>query len=275
MGNITVAIKRFLGNKNTVTIIGVIAGIAVLYFGYNWRVNQAIEPQKVPYAKVAIDGNTLITQDMIGTVEVSKNMINTAPNLVTSSGSVLGKYVRWDTTVAEGSLFYKTQLATEEELPNSVLKNIPDGYTLYRLGVNMQSTFANSIMPGNYIDLYYKFTDDDNYIVFGKFIESIEVLAVKDAQGQHVFSSTSQGIPAELLFAVPNDYFQLLKKSDYIKTNNVEIVPVPRNKDYSENPTATQITSEAIKAFINAKAVNAEQNVGNNPITPNTNNPTE
>ena len=51
MNNLLVGIKRFLGNKNTVTIIGVLAGIAVLYIGYNWRVKQAIEPKSVPYAK--------------------------------------------------------------------------------------------------------------------------------------------------------------------------------------------------------------------------------
>ena len=35
MGNIMISIKRFLGNKNTVTILGVIVGIVVLYFGYS------------------------------------------------------------------------------------------------------------------------------------------------------------------------------------------------------------------------------------------------
>ena len=52
-----ISIKRFLGNKNTVTILGVIIGIVVLYFGYNIRVKQAVEPQQIPYAKVEIASN--------------------------------------------------------------------------------------------------------------------------------------------------------------------------------------------------------------------------
>ena len=76
MNNLLVGIKRFLGNKNTVTIIGVLAGIAVLYIGYNWRVKQAIEPKSVPYAKQEIAANTLITTDMIGSVKVSKSMVD-------------------------------------------------------------------------------------------------------------------------------------------------------------------------------------------------------
>ena len=35
MGNLGVGIKKFLSNKNKVTIIGVVAAVCVLYFGYN------------------------------------------------------------------------------------------------------------------------------------------------------------------------------------------------------------------------------------------------
>lgn len=264
MGNLGISIKRFLGNKNTVTIIGVLAGIAVIYFGYNWRVNKAIEPLTVPYAKEEIPGNTLITPDMIGTVKVSKGMVDTTPNLITNQGQVRGKYVRYDTTIPKGALFYESQLMLEEELPNSVTRDIAEGHTLYSLSVDMHSTYSNSIMPDDYIDLYFKAVNDSNYVVFGKFIESIKVLAVKDSTGEHVFSSSSNGKPAELLFAVPDNYYLLLRKAGFIRSNNIEIIPVPRNKDYSENPTDTAITSEEIKAFINSKAIDAAQNPGTN-----------
>lgn len=259
MGNIGISIKRFLGNKNTVTIIGVLAGVVVLYLGYNWRVNQAVEPQSVPFAKMTIAGNTEITSDMIGSIKVSKNMVDTTRNLVTSAGQVVGKYVKYDTTIPEGALFYASQLMTEEDLPNSVIKDIPEGYAVYSLKVDLHSTYGNSIMPKDYIDLYFKAVDDNNYIVFGKFIESIQVLAVKDSAGHHVFTSNSNGIPSELLFAVPDDYFLLLKKAGYIRTNSIEIIPVPRNKNYTDKPGETQITSEEVKAFINAKAIDARQ----------------
>lgn len=266
MGNIGISIKRFVGNKNTVTILGVIGGIIVIYFGYNWRVNQAIEPQSVPFAKVEILGNELITNDKIGTIKVSKNMVETTQNLITNQAQVRGKYVRYDTTIPKGGLFYSSQLMVEEQLPNSVIKDIPEGYTLYSLGVTLHSTYGNSIMPDDYIDLYFKAVNDNNFVMFGKFIESIKVLAVKDAAGEHVFSSSSKGVPSELLFAVPDHYYLLLRKSDFIRTNNIEIIPVPRNKDYSENPTDTVITSEEIKDFINSKAVDARQNPGTDII---------
>jgi hypothetical protein len=255
MGNLGVSIKRFLGNKNTVPILGVLVGILVLYIGYNWRVNQAVEPQTIPYAKQEISANKAITQDMVGTIKVSKSMVDTTANLVTSSGQVIGKYVKYDTTIPEGSLFYKSQLMTEEQLPNYIIKDIPKCYTVYSLPVSLHSTYANSIMPGDYIDLYFKAIDDEGKIIFAKMIESIQVSAVRDESGKSVFSSeSSSGIPSELIFAVPNDLFLLLKKSDYIGSNSIEIVPVPRNQNYTENPGATQVTSTAIQDFINARS---------------------
>lgn len=273
MNNILVGIKRFLGNKNTVTIMGVLAGIAVLYIGYNWRVKQAIEPKSVPYAKQEITANTLITNDMVGSVKVSKSMVDSTQNLATSNNQVVGKYVAYDSTIPEGSLFYKSQLMTEEQLPNYIVRNIPEGYTVYSLEVNSHLTYANSIMPNDYIDLYFKAMDDENKVIFTKLIESIKVIAVKDSQGKSVFSSESKNSqPAELVFAVPDDMFLLLKKSDYITSNSIAIVPVPRNANYTENPNATQVASDVIIDFILSKSAYIPENTTNSTDDNNTNN---
>ncbi|MCI7554350.1 MAG: Flp pilus assembly protein CpaB [Tenericutes bacterium] len=273
MNNILVGIKRFLGNKNTVTIMGVLAGIAVLYIGYNWRVKQAIEPKSVPYAKQEIAANTLITNDMVGSVKVSKSMVDSTQNLATSNNQVVGKYVAYDSTIPEGSLFYKSQLMTEEQLPNYIVRNIPEGYTVYSLEVNSHLTYANSIMPNDYIDLYFKAMDDENKVIFTKLIESIKVIAVKDSQGKSVFSSESKNSqPAELVFAVPDDMFLLLKKSDYITSNSIAIVPVPRNANYTENPNATQVASDVIIDFILSKSAYIPENTTNSTDDNNTNN---
>ena len=42
MNNLIVGIKKFFTNKNTVTVVGVVLAIIVLYAGYNMRINQAI-----------------------------------------------------------------------------------------------------------------------------------------------------------------------------------------------------------------------------------------
>ena len=63
MGNLVGTIKRFLGNKNTVTILAVLAGVIMLWYFYNYRVNQAITTIRIPYAIEAIDAGKKIESD--------------------------------------------------------------------------------------------------------------------------------------------------------------------------------------------------------------------
>ena len=274
MGNILTTVKRFLSNKNTVTILGVLLGILVLYIGYNYRVKQATTPVTVPYAKEELSSRTLITSDMIGYMEVSSSVVKESPNLITNAQQLINQYVAFGTTIPANSLFYKTQVLSSDEMPDSAFENIPDGYTLYSLNVDLHSTYGNSIYPGNYIDLYFKGIDETQKVMFGKMIESIEVYAVKDSQGNHVFETTVESrTPAELLFAVPNDMYELLMKAGYISGSSIEIIPVPRNKSYSLSPGETVVSSDYIRNFILSKSATIPQNITTTtPTTDNNNN---
>ena len=261
MGNFLTTLKRFVGNKNTVTFGGIIIGIIVLYVGYSIRVNQAIKPVTVPYAKVKIGSKELITEDMIGYMKVSSSVVANSPNIITNASQIIGKYASYGTVIPSSSLFYKEAVVEKKELPDSAFADIADGHTIYSLGVNLHTTYGNSIYPDNYIDLYLKASDESGKIIFGKLIESIKVLAVKDSQGNHLFEETIETrVPAELLFAVPDDMYLLLMKAGYV-SGGIEIIPVPRNASYSAKPGETSVASDYIKNFILSKTATIPDNV--------------
>ena len=58
MKKFLVGVKKFFSNKNTVTIVCVLGAILVIYFGYNYRIDQITSPVRVPYAKVEIQPRT-------------------------------------------------------------------------------------------------------------------------------------------------------------------------------------------------------------------------
>lgn len=255
MGNSGFSLRRFLSNKNTVTILAVVIGVIFLYIAYNMRVKQAIEPKTIPVANRKLTANTTITDDMIEYVDVTSSFIRKSPNLVTEVNQLRGKKIAPGNSIPERGLFFTDQLSTSDENIDSTTANIPDGYTIFELPVNLEKTYGNSIYPGNYIDLYLKAIFDNGSLVYGKFIESIEVLDVRDSQGKHVFDGgESSGTPSVLLFAVPDDMHLLLNKARLINTNSIEIYPVPRNASYSENPGETVVKSEFLKNFILAKS---------------------
>ena len=156
MNNLSLKIKGFLTNKNTVTILLVVVGIFVLWFGYNYRINQKTNPTSVPYARVNIPARTKITADMVGTTDVPTAMIKGA--IITDTKDIINKYARNDTSIPEGSLFYAGTVVEEKDLPDSIIYDYPadEGYTLVNLSVTTETTYGNKMYPGNYIDIYIK-----------------------------------------------------------------------------------------------------------------------
>lgn len=263
MGNINNGLKKFLSNKNTITVLGVVAAIAVLYIAYNMRVKSAINPVNVPYAKEQIKGGVQITSDMIGIRQVPPSMLE--GEVLTNQGDIIDKYSSADTVIPKGSLFYKRAVVEREQLPDSIILDYPKGYVLYNLSVDTSSTYGNSVYPGNYVDIYLKAvynlpegTNDANAnkIMLGKLISNIKVIAVKDASGQSVFSNLDeQKSPAMIVFAVPEEYYILLKKAEYLRTYDSTLILVPTNESLKDEPGDLEISSESLKEWINAVTV--------------------
>ena len=252
------SIKRLIGNKNTVTFLGVVASIAILVIGYNMRVKGQISPMSVPYAKTDIKSRTLITSDMVGRIKISSSYVSQASNLKTSVSEVVNSYASYKTSIPKGSLFYDESVVNADEMPDAAFANIPDGDTVFALPVNDEKTFNNSIRAGSYIDLYMSVTnpENDDKVIFAKLVESIRVLAVKDNNGNNILKNSSlYGSPTQLLFSVDEDMFLLLKRAMLIRSVNVDIEPVIRNQNYTTNPNQTQVSSEQLREFINARVL--------------------
>lgn len=262
MNNMKTGLKRALTNKNTVTILGVILAVIVLYVGYNWRVKSATNPISVPYAVKTISAGTEITEDMVGVTDVPPAMLK--GDVIRDKQAVVGKYAMADTVIPEGSLFYGRAVAEQEQLPASIILKYPKGYVLYYMSVNMETTYSNSIYPNNYIDVYLKSSLRQNdvstsKVTFGKLLENVKVLAVRDSNGKNVFANVDENsVPSQLIFAVPQEYYLLLKKAEYLRSFNTELLPVPTAESLKSNPGDLKLTSDSLKQFINDNTVYAQ-----------------
>ena len=249
MNNLSMSMKKFLGNKNTVTIIGVVLCLFILYFGYNYRINQKVVTARLPYANQTIQPRTEITADMIGWMDVPVEFL-TDSQYYRSNDDIIGKYSNYNTVIAKGSLFYTDLVTDSANLPNSAFFEIKNEDTPINYRVNMDTTYANSMMPGDYINIYFKGQADDGSIMFGKFINNIEILAVKDAQGRHVFENTTEArTPSYMLFALPEDFHILFRKALYLQNSaGVEITLVPATGEITEEDKVEVV--EEIKNYI-------------------------
>ena len=261
MGNLTTSFKKFLQNKNTVTVLGVVIAIIVLYFAYTMRINSAINPITVPYAAQQIPAGTQITESMISAREVPPAMLE--GDVIQNKGEIIDKYSAADTVIPEGSLFYKRSVVEKEQLPANIILEYPKGYVSYNLMVDADSTYRNSVYPGNYIDIWLKAVNkltedqinagnpDADKIMYGKLLSNIQVLAVKDAAGQPVFQNIDENrTPAMIVFALPEEYFTILKKASYMRNYDTTIELVPTNESLKDEPGEIS-SSDQLKNWIN------------------------
>lgn len=262
LDDIKVNIKRFFSNPNTLTFILVIVLIVIVYFFYNYLVKKVTSPISVPYATQLITPKSEINTNMVATVKISGTFTSTSGSgLAQTSREVINRYVADGFQIPKYSFFYTEALTNEEVANDTAFTDLPDNYTIYRLDVDFHSTYGCSIMPGNYIDLYIESTYNgdtggETKVIFEPFIKSIRVEKVVNEKGNDIFSVENNDNevlkPTSLYFSVPIEYYELLKKSEKIRTE-VKIIPVPRNAGYSENPDNTEIVNDAIIDFIEAE----------------------
>lgn len=252
MNNLSNSMKKFISNKNTVTILGVVLCIIILYLGYNFRINQKVSLTKVPYANQTIQPKTEITSSMISYMNVPASFL--VGSYYKSAEDLVGKYSNYNTIIAEGSLFYTDLVVNSNVLPDSAFIDLEEGYTPISYRVNMDSTYANSMMPNDYINIYFKAKDDNGTIMFGKFISNVKILDVKDSSGQHVFENTEEArTPAYMLFALPEDMHLLFRKAIYLESSyDVELILVPNTQELTREDTVF-VSSSDIQNFINEK----------------------
>lgn len=259
-------LKNLLANKNVVTILGAVLIVIVLYAFYMWRVNSAINPISIPYAKQTIGPRTKITSEMIEYVDIQQSSIK-GDVLFNAERDIINMYTNINCTIPEGSLFYKGLIVRYEELADSFLIDMPkdvDGNYMeaYNFKVDTNTTYGNSIYPGNYVDIYFIRKDDNlqsGKVVYGKVASNVKVLAVKDSDGNHVFENiiTENRQPKQIIIAVTDELLSLLRVAE--KISGSELILVPTNVSYRYESTeqiTTAISDEDIKTYIEQNRAN-------------------
>ena len=255
MNNITASVQRFMKNKNTVTILGIVIILIILYIGYSTQINNAVQPVSVPVATETIQPRTEITSDMVETIDMPS--VSIKENVIVNRNNIIGKYSNINAVIPKGSMFYTDAVISKSELPDSVFVKVKKGDVVYNFPVDMESTYGNSIYPGNKIDIYMKTGNgEDEKVMLGKLVKNVEVLAVKDSSGKNVFENTEEDrTPARLIFGVPEDITLLLRKASYMESLGVELFPVPHGGKVSTEG-ATEVSTQQLADYIDAHAVN-------------------
>ncbi len=262
MGNFSSSFKRLIANKNTITILGLLIGVAVIVVGYYMRIEAATKPVTLWVANKQLEPQTIVTQDMLTTIKMPEREVRKIDNIIRQQSLIVGKAVHYNTTIPKNGFFYTTSLLSEDDMPDSVYGDMPDGHGVFILETKnfsgLEPVPVNRIMPGQYIDIYFmtkvKSGVNANKWAGDYFLKSVQVKAVEDSQGRDVFKSEKAGTPTKFYFTFEDSLATLLSNAVTIDSSSgtgttFKFIPRPRNKNYTEKP-AKMYVDEGIRQMI-------------------------
>ena len=179
--------------------------LALLYVLFRITVSFTVGLTSVYIAACDIPPRTKITEDYMQEISVPKAYVQEYAYI--SEGDILGKYTQIYGMIPAGSLFYKSMLYNEEDLPDRPITQLKEGETAYTLETDLAG--IGSITAGMYVDVHFSASRKDSYLS-GSLLENVRVISVKDHKGLSLDDPQSTGIPYFAELAVKREYVDLL-----------------------------------------------------------------
>lgn len=259
--------KRKGLSRELVTIIGVLAIVAILYITYTYQLNKNLEIiNRVPVARQKIYAGTKITDADLDYIDVPASTLNTV-QAITSAQDIIGKYVNYDTIIPANSFFYSEALSATDTAPNSIFKDLVEQDAAIMIAVDLEKTYGNSIMPGDVVDIYADAINVDSkgkieYIT-GPLVTGAKVLAVLDGSGENVFANHEKKLyPSYFVFTLNSEIIKLIRKAQKLSASqySMDLYPVVDGKTYRTDGTSTLVNQSQIVDLIENATVDIKDN---------------
>ncbi len=259
--------KRKGLSRELVTILGVLAIVAILYITYAYQLNKNLEIiNRIPVAKEKIAAGTKITSDHLQYIDVPASTLRTV-DAITSAQDIIGKYVNYDTIIPANSFFYEEALSATDTAPNSIFKDLVEQDAAIMIGVDLEKTYGNSIMPGDVVDIYADAINTNSkgvveYIT-GPLVTGAKVLAVLDSTGANVFANHENKLyPSYFVFTLNSEIIKLIRKAQKLSGSQyaMELYPVVDGKTYRTDGTSTLVNKSQIVDLIENATVDIKDN---------------
>lgn len=182
-------VKLFIKKHKAIVSMVLITGVAIaFYLSYQSAVTRAKQLIPIPVTNKYLSAGQTITEGDITYIEMPASAV--VENVYTEIQDIVGKAVNSHDSLAENSLFYEDLIKPTEELKDVSLYDLKAGEIAITVSTDIQSSYANSILPGHQIDLYFTGTgiepnseDQKEKVVYGELVEAARVLAVYDEAG--------------------------------------------------------------------------------------------
>ena len=212
-------IKEFLLKYKQLSCILIAFVLAlVIYTSYKIVLNRQLNPMLLPVANTYLKSGHKITKEDITYIEVPKSIV--IDNIYTDENEMINKYVNSYNAIAKGSLFYKELVTITDDIKDANSFNLNESEVAVSIDADVKSSYANSILKGHNIDIYFK-DDIDDKLIYGLLVKNARVIAVYDKAGDNI-DQTNTNDTSVIVLALSYEDADLVSKAKFIG----EVLPI-------------------------------------------------
>lgn len=217
--------KNVILKSIEVLLLGILVGV-VLIAGVKVRAKQIIGLQTVYIAGHDIAPRTRIREEDLLEIQIPEAYL--VPNAAREKAEIVGRYTDIQGKIPAGSLFYKSMLYGEKELPDNPTAQLKEGQSTFTMETDL-ARLGGALSPGQRVDIYASVTAKDGTVVTGAVVENARLLALKDHNGLDLEDENSTGTPYLAILAVSSDDLQYL--SAIAETGSLRLFSSSRSYD--------------------------------------------
>ncbi len=194
--------------KIAVSCTGLILLAIANVFLFKSALEKSIDLVDVYVASSDIAPRVEITEEMIETISIPSAYLNF--NVALNKDEILGKWTEIQGMIPKGSLFYKSMLYEETDLPDMPALLLKEDQVVYSLTTDLVSCAGNSLVPNQKVDIYGTVEPQRNKPIVDLLISNVRILSLKDRNGIDMENEKSQSIPYVITLALNKDQISIL-----------------------------------------------------------------
>lgn len=216
----TISFVWFRQHKMVVTLCLTLLTSLLGYQIYVYELRAALDPVLMPVASHYLKAGTILTEQDIKMAEVPRPVVDKGVPI--KKEQLIGMAVNTYNSVAEGSLFYQQLLIPKEQLNDVSTFPLNENEAAVSIDADIKTSYANSILPGHLIDLYFQgyasqSDEQEKKVLYGELVHQARVIAVRDGNGINI-NAQSEKPTSVIVVALSYQQADLVQRAKFFGT---------------------------------------------------------
>lgn len=182
--------------------------LIAIYLLHLYIVDKKLNYQPVVIATRTIEGRTLIDETMVKVINVPYS--DSLFYYYSDINDVIGKYNDIDARIYQGEYLFKDKVSNIDNLIDKDHLLLEDNYSTYGILVDLATSSGNTLIKGQYVNLYASIYDESNNIIVDEVLKDLLILGIRDYSGLDINDPNSSKVPYIINIAVKSNYIPLL-----------------------------------------------------------------